>query len=385
VKIALVHSFYQSGLPSGENVAVELQAQALADLGHDVRIISRHTDTHLGQWHYPMAAAFTVATGRGPNPIEEIQAFEPDVVHIHNLFPNWSTHWVKDLGAPYVVTLHNFRLICPAGTLLRQGKFCDLCPTKGSQHSVANSCYRGSRVATLPLALSTKSRRPPMLLEHAAGIIFLSERSQSLFDSYGLGYVEKAKVIPNFVPEPEVSPMQNSRNNNSRWIFVGRLSEEKGIRELLNYWPRNQPLDVVGSGPLEYVCRTLVQGKDVQFLGQVTKEGVATLLSAAKGLVFPSLWPEVLPFVYLEAISRSCQVIAKTGNAVADDVIASQSGEVFNSFEDLPRTLREAESGRSKNSAKARKRFESRFAFGSWSTSIVEVYRKVQQGVPQAW
>jgi hypothetical protein len=93
LRIAVVHSYYSSRQPSGENVVVDLQIDALHRAGHEVELIARRTGDLEPARTYPVAAALRVASGRGASPRDRIAAFEPDVVHVHNLFPNWGRRW----------------------------------------------------------------------------------------------------------------------------------------------------------------------------------------------------------------------------------------------------------------------------------------------------
>src|SRR5919205_1422355 len=115
LRIALVHSFYGSTV-SGENAAVVAQADALRRAGHDVLLVAARTDELEGSRFYRLRAGLRVASGRGTSPLEALRAFEPDVVHVHNLFPNFSTNWLRAVDAFVVATVHNYRPMCAAGT-----------------------------------------------------------------------------------------------------------------------------------------------------------------------------------------------------------------------------------------------------------------------------
>lgn len=379
MKIAVVHSFYQSSFPSGETISVGLEVKALQDAGHDVQLFAKFTDDLLHQRIYPLRAALTVASGRGPSPLEAIREFAPDIIHVQNLFPNWSTAWVRNINIPYVVTVRNFRLLCPAGTLMRNGKFCDLCPTSGVRHSVIHSCYKGSKVATLPLAVSVARNTRPDVLENASGVIFLSKRSQKIFSDYGLVYEEKAQIVPSFVLPDSGGPYNDGVGRDARWIFVGRLSAEKGILQLIKHWPQGRSLDVVGSGELSDECVQVAKGKDIHFHGQLEQDTIREMLRRAKGLVFPSVCMETLGRVYLEAVSVGCPVAALVGNTVADDVEESGSGVVFTNFADILWGLDEVESNEDTYRRKASARYIERFSPASWLQSITRVYSDARE------
>jgi hypothetical protein len=180
LRIAVVHSFYSSRQPSGENIVVDLQVDALRRAGHSVEVIARSTDELEQAASYPLRAGWRAATGLGDSPLAEVRAFSPDIVHVHNLFPNLGRRWAKHVGAPVVATLHNYRPICPGSTLFRDGHACTLCPDSGSaHHAVRYSCFKDSRAQTLPVALGTRFADDP-LLAHADRIITLNDSMRDL-------------------------------------------------------------------------------------------------------------------------------------------------------------------------------------------------------------
>ena len=113
MRIAIVHSYYSSAQPSGENVVVDLQADALRRAGHEVRVIGARTDEKSKEFAYSMRSAVRASTGLGASPSRQLLEFEPHVVHVHNLFPNFGSRWLEQWDGPVVATLHNFRSICP--------------------------------------------------------------------------------------------------------------------------------------------------------------------------------------------------------------------------------------------------------------------------------
>ena len=377
MKVALVHSFYRSGVPSGENIAVESQAHALEFGGHQVLVVSRRSDDFTVNALYPLKSGFTVATGIGPSPLSAIEEFEPDVVHAHNLFPNWGTTWLSKIRTPLVATVHNFRPVCSAGTLLRDGEFCELCPTSGSHHAVKHGCYRESRTKTLPLAIASRKARVPPLLERADSIVFLSERTRALYEHYGLGFSEKSHVVPNFAHNSHPEDWRQRSSAGSYWLFAGRLSEEKGIRQLLERWPADVELKVIGGGPEEKNCKVAAEGKNVTFHGQQDREGVDRYLRGSRGLVFPSTCLENSPMIYVEALGHGLPVVALADNAVADDVRAAGTGVVVSTMSDFAGGISLIEADHSGFSARASKRFAKHYSREVWLQRMAEIYNEV--------
>lgn len=375
MKIAIVHSFYRSG-PSGENAAVRMQASALANAGHEVKLISRSTDELITHPAYPINSGLTVATGFGPSPLNEINEFNPDIVHVHNLFPNWGNRWLESLEHPIAATFHNFRPFCAAGTLNRNGSFCDLCPTQGAVNAIKYGCYGGSQVRSIPLALATRKQTGSLLIERADRLIFLSPLARDTYAKYaGEQILSRSDIVPNFVAAPDREKVTPAQPANS-WIFVGRLSEEKGILPLLEHWPNNETLEIVGDGPQKLEVERAIRNRaNLWFSGRRDNSEVFEALLRSKGLIFPSVWLESAPsLVYLEALSIGIPVVALDGNAVAHDIGESGGGVVLNSLKQLPSALAKAQRLRETIALNGRKQFLARFSEEAWVNSITETF-----------
>lgn len=202
MKIAVVHSFYTAGKPSGENALVRDQVRALGAAGHTVELFAAHTDELARDPLYPLRAAARVASGRGNSPLARLREFAPDVVHVHNLFPNFGRSWVRHWVGPLVATLHNYRPMCAAATLYRAGAVCTSCPDGDPWASLRYGCYRGSRAATLPLAWAGRHgpARDP-LLARADRIVVNSGLSERTYRRAGVP-AERLMLVPNFVDAP---------------------------------------------------------------------------------------------------------------------------------------------------------------------------------------
>lgn len=364
MRVAVVHSYYSSRQPSGENVVVDLQVAALRGAGHEVTLVQRRTDDLERSRLYPLTAAARVATGRGADPLEEIVASGAEVVHVHNLFPNYGRTWVRRCPVPVVATLHNYRPVCPAGTLFRDGASCTLCPDSGSARpAVTYACYRDSKAATVPVALGTRFADDP-LLASARRIITLNDDMAATYAAVGVP-AERLVTVPNFVADA------GSGTGGEGWVFVGRLSAEKGILPLVRRWPAGLPLRVVGSGPLEQEVAAAA-GPSVELLGQRPQEEVRDLLRRADGLVFPSLWPEGLPTVYLEALSAGTPVLASPESVVGGLVAAQGTGRVMSG--ELAADLAAASAAFPALRARCREVYAAHYTEGAWVSSVEEVY-----------
>jgi glycosyltransferase involved in cell wall biosynthesis len=311
MRIAVIHSFYSQKQPSGENNVVIDQVAQLREAGHDVELLARKTDDLSNQPLYPLASAYRTLTGLGASPETALNRFKPDIVHLHNTFPNWGTNWLLRWGKRTVVTIHNYRAFCAAGTLFRDGHSCRDCLTIPVLPAVRHKCYRESGLASVPLAWASSPVGPARRsLQQASSLVTLNPEAQTLFSAV---LRRPVKVVPNFV-----HPASHDMTPTKGWVFVGRLSPEKGLDRLLNSWPTEEALDVIGDGPL--IGRLEGQAlahQEVKFLGPQPRERVLECLSQYSGLVVPSMWAEGIPTVVLEALARGVPIVASHHVAAA--------------------------------------------------------------------
>jgi glycosyltransferase involved in cell wall biosynthesis len=373
MKVALVHSYYSDDAPSGENAVVDMQIAALREAGHDARLFSVRTDELRGQTLYSVRTAVNVALGWGIDLSQDLFTFAPDVVHVHNLFPNLGTDWLRRWDGPVVSTVHNFRPMCASGNLFRAGETCTLCPDHGQQHAVVHRCYKGSALATLPLAIrNRRGLSSDAVLARADQVIFLSERSKQRYVEFGFP-TGKASVVPNFVDN---SPSVQIPSEDRRWVYAGRLSADKGILSLLEYWPEDQMLDVYGDGP-EMTSLRNKSFPSVTLHGSVSRREVLNAVGGAEGVVIPSLWAEGLPTIYLEALAAGVPVLAKSGNSAADDVESSGCGVVFTEMSAVQPAIKAISANRESLSQIASTRFVNMFTRQAWVQRVEAIYESL--------
>ena len=373
MRIAFVHSFYSSAQPSGENRVVVDQVAALRAAGHEVLLLGRYTDREQESRLYPLRAALTVATGWGADPTERLREFAPDVVHIHNLFPNIGTAWLRRWEGPVVVSVHNYRSVCSNGLLFRDGKPCAECVTDGPMRAITHRCYRDSVVATIPVALS-RSRDGRYLLERADAVVTTSYSSDEVLRSLvspGLRTV----VIPNAGADEGQKPLRAL--DRSGWVALGRLSPEKGFAELVRDWPAGRALTLIGDGEEEGVIRSEIGKRSIDFRGSVPREELREMLPTFTGLVFPSLWPEAAPQVVVEAMRVGLPVVAHAANGVAGLVEDTGSGLAYSDAATLSAALSLVEIDCDAFSDRARHTYVANWTPEVWLRSIMDLYERL--------
>ncbi len=310
MKILQLHNLYQR--PGGEDQVVAAERDLLVNRGHAVEQYQLHNDEigTLPAWH---VALKTLWNGAARRAIETLMAqFQPDIVHAHNTFPliSPSAYYAGAANHPPVIqTLHNFRLICPAATLYRDGRVCEDCLQAFAPYpGILHGCYRGSRGASAVTAgMLTAHRAAGTWTRRIHTYIALTNAAKLKFVQGGLP-ADKIVVKPNFLSE---DPGAGS-GDGCFALFLGRLSEEKGIRTLLSAWRQipNLPLKIAGDGPLrDFVKDSIEDLPNVSWLGQQPHSDVLQLLKDALVLVFPSEWYEGQPLTLIESAACGTPVI----------------------------------------------------------------------------
>lgn len=337
MKTLLVHNFYGSAAPSGENQVFEAERALLQARGDEVAVFTRHSDEIRAQgawgkvkgalstpWNPWMAQALRRA----------VERINPDVVHAHNTFPLISPGIFRAIGprAARVLTLHNYRLFCPAGIPMRNGRVCTDClDTRTPLPALQHGCYRGSRVATLPLALSVGLHRlTGTWTRQVDAFIALSEFQRQRMAEAGLP-LDKVYVKPNFYPGmPAVLPWGERQ---PYVVFAGRLTAEKGVVSLLRAWAAwgtgAPELRVVGDGDLRPELEGLAKSLPVKFLGQLPAAEAQAQIAGACLQVLPSECFEGFPMVVREAFAFGTPAAVSNIGPLPSIVQAGESGLVF--------------------------------------------------------
>jgi glycosyltransferase involved in cell wall biosynthesis len=351
---------------------VNLQFEALTKAGYEVKLIARHTDDlRRHNPFYPLKAGLDVSTGNGYDPTEELLDFKPDVVWVHNLFPNFSTKWLAKWQGPLIATLYNYRPVCANGVLFRDGAICTLCPDGKPFSAIKYGCYKDSRLASLPLTLQiSKGLDANPIITRADKIVVLSPRSLTLCCGFGVN-PQKLHLIPTFVKEP--NHPQDKKLNNGRWVLAARLGAEKGARALIEIWPKGQLLDIYGSGPDLTLLKAL-SPPNITFHGNTPSEILASRLPSYNGMVFSSIWPETQGAVVIEAFASGVPVVARSGSAGADWVEKFEAGKTYGpNTLNLERTLQDVMEHRNALGGNARRAFSQNFTEETWLSGVTQL------------
>lgn len=387
MKVLLVHNTYQQ--PGGEDVVVRQEKQMLEAFGHQVSLYERsnHELELLSPLARPAQFYRTIWSEKSRRDfLRVLQREKPAIVHVHNTFFMISPSIYaacRSAEVPVVQTLHNFRLVCPAATLFRNGAVCEECPDHGMWKGIAHGCYRESKAATAVVAAMVSTHRLLRTwVDRVTAYIALTHFASKKIASSGIPE-EKIWVKPNFAhPDPATGVPRQSYA-----LFVGRLAPEKGGALLMEAWRRLKvqvPLRIIGDGPERPRLEALASKynlNDVHFEGRKSREEALAAMNEARFLVFPSIYYESFPVTLAEAFACSTPVICCRLGAMAEIVEDGQTGLHFppSDPEQLADRVCRAWSDPARMAemgAAARKAYEEHYSQEKNYPMLMEIYRR---------
>lgn len=237
-----------------------------------------------------------------------------DIAHLHNIYHHISPSILKplsDAGIPIIMTLHDYKLIAPNYTLFHHGAVHE---ENADGWYLSNIWQRAHKDSVLQSTVVTAE----MIVHHK--IMRYYERyvdqfiapSQYLIDvCVRHGWDAKRFV---HVPNPVVVAPQYTYQDGGYVLYVGRLSEEKGVATLLDAAAQlpDIPFYIVGDGPLRAFIEHRMSSEqltNVTCHGFLSGTALSTMIAEASVSVVPSVWYENNPLSLLESCALGTVVI----------------------------------------------------------------------------
>lgn len=393
MKVLQIHNYYRSNLPSGENEVVRAENKLLKNAGHIVHEYSRSND----EWNDNkfntgiQASLGTIWNNKVYKDVSKrIGEIDPDIIHLHNTFPLLSPSAVVAAShskAACVMTLHNYRLFCSNAVITRNGKPCIECIENNSVlPALKHACYRNSRLLTIPIASGLKLHQAlhtwPKSLD---SFIVMTSFQRDMMIKAGLPanaiHIKPHSAIDRGTPVP-----WDQREN--RVVFIGRLSEEKGLHVLLDAWitmgPKAPRIDIIGEGPLKAEIKMRIKANRLQnkirLIGALKHDEAIAYLAGSKLLVMPSVWDETFGLPIIEAFSSGVPVIASDRAHFPEMMSTTNGGCTYpsqdsNKLASLVMSLWDREIELRSYSMNGRLGFENHFSARPVLESLLSIYK----------
>lgn len=327
--ILLVHNRYKQ--KGGEDTVFENEKRLLEDHGHNVFTYERSNEeiddlSLFRKLLLPLSSIYSFRTKREIKRLIEDKNI--NLVHVHNTLTMISPSVfsaVKAMKIPVVMTLHNYRMLCPNGLFFRDNKICEECfdCMNGKSHllnAVRHKCYRGSLAQSIIASLILKINR---MLGTYRGVDFIALTEFGRDKISRLKYIdsERMHIKPNFVPyieKSEKKPASSINDGRKRLIYAGRLEVEKGAKDLVSEYAATgaymgekfDELVLCGTGSLLSYCQDAAKTDNrIKCLGLVPHDEMLQLVEESTAMAFPSRCYEGLGLTILEAYSVGTRVI----------------------------------------------------------------------------
>jgi glycosyltransferase involved in cell wall biosynthesis len=386
MKPRILQIFSRYLAPGGEDRVTQLIETALAD--------RFQVDTHLGSTEAllgnslldralaPMRAVHNFGAARDLERLQEKNRYS--LWLIHNVLPGLSPSVYATafrLGVPVVHYLHNFRMMCTNGLLLNHGKPCTRCISGNYWPAFTTACWRNNRIASGMMGIVIRRIRQLRTFERVTAWVALNEQQRRMHIQLGVPE-DRIRVVPNFV---ENVPHPPDPNPLGHVLYLGRLSQEKGVDQLVRAWAHvranGRRLLIAGSGAEANGLRALVLElglQNVDFLGSVPREEHHALWSRAAISVIPSICHEAFPLAMLESWSNMRAIVAPRLGAFTENIRHESDGMLYEpySVEALAYSLQHAIDDATLLEAMGRRgrdRIEADFSRTRWTERIADV------------
>lgn len=336
MKILIVHNRYSRA--GGEEGVVEFQRRLLENRGHTVVMYERSYD-EIREWRFGrLASLFSALYNR--RSVREmhrlVEKERPDVAIVHNLFPVISPAVLPVLkkgGVRVLMTLHNYRLVCPTGIFYTHGEICERCGFKSGRelNCLIHKC-EGSWPGSAGYALrGWWSRKRGCFSENVDRFLALSDFQRDISSRYTGIPMERFAVVPNCI-DPGAMPAPSSvalAAGRSYIAYAGRLSREKGIDLLFEVARRMPEVEFrVAGRPADGYVLPETPG-NVRLLGQLDKAQLADFYTGAQAVVVASRWYEGFPLSMIEAMFYAAPVVVPELAGLPEIVEYGKSGAIY--------------------------------------------------------
>lgn len=331
MRILMMHSRYQQR--GGEDISTRAEAELLRRGGHEVELVE-YDNADVERIGRAVTAVRTTWSRSAVADVRaRLSAQRFDVLHVQNYFPLISPAVLlaaSRMGVATVQALRNYRLMCVAGQLFRDGHDCRRCVGKAVPWmGVRLRCYRGSAAGSAALATMVATHKAlGTWHRHTDALVPVSEFVREM-------YVAGGFPAERLFAKPNVS-LAEARNRPKRRqaIFAGRLTREKGVDNLIAAWRHAPPADarllIVGTGPHEGELRAIARGDtSINFAGHCNHDALMDMVAESRISIIPSVWDDPFPRTGVEAFSVGTPVIAAAKGGLVEIVEGSGGGATY--------------------------------------------------------
>ncbi|TSC55595.1 MAG: Glycosyltransferase [Parcubacteria group bacterium Gr01-1014_18] len=272
-----------------------------------------------------------------------LDAEKIDIAHIHNIYHHISPSILGEIharGIPIVMTVHDFKLICPNYTLYTEGAICERCKGGKYYNATIHKCLKNSTAQSLAGTVELYFHKTFRFYEkYVSRFIAPSQFVKNKLVEFGQN-PDQIEVIPHFVDVPTLEVTSHKSQVTSETakylLYGGALSPEKGIFQFIRYFHHASIPDlelwVAGDGPEKSEIEGYLQEnkiKNIILLGKLEKSVLLETMAASLGVVIPSVVYETFGLAALEAFSQKKIVLSSSLGGLGELVEDGKTGFLF--------------------------------------------------------
>jgi glycosyltransferase involved in cell wall biosynthesis len=330
MKVLLIHNEYATF--SGEEAVVADHESLLRKKGCDVVTFKRSSAEIADMWLGPARAFFAgVYSFESRRRIRRLLAGDDyHLAHIHNVFPLISPAVLgacHAAGVPVVMTLHNYRLVCPNGLHMRDGRICEECCGGAEYRCLLRNCEQNIAKSAGYALRTWLARQLGFFRRHVTLYLCLTAFQRARLIAAGYP-AERMLVIPNPVVVGEAELKQPGPGEYVG--YIGRISPEKGLRCLVDAAGAVPDIPFVAAGSFERQPQ-LLEGapRNFRFVGAIPAAATQDFYAAARMVVLPSSCFEGFPRVLIEAMAQQKPIICSRIGGLPEIVDDGVTGLLF--------------------------------------------------------
>ena len=316
-----------------------------------------------------------------------ITEFKPDIIHAHNIYGGLTTSVLgaaAKLGVPSVLTLHDYKLICPSYLMLNKGQICEACKGRNYIRCLKNGCHKNSVLASAVYTMESYYNKWFKKWEQVKCYLCPSKFILEKMQENGFA-AEKLVYIPNFV---DPNQYQVNYDDSEYVLYAGRLSHEKGVLTLVKAMADlDIPLKIVGDGPVkEQIQSFIVNNKieRIELLGYKAGGELASLYQGAAFVAVPSEWYENAPMSILESYAYGKPVLGADIGGIPEMIDDCMTGMLFDSgdivsLKDKCSLMWSDKQKMVEYGKAARRKLEDNYSSGTHFEKLIDVYRRAMK------
>lgn len=329
MKVLVIHNSYN--VLGGEDVSThaEVALLRLSNVEVETYYISNRDVGNVNRFRLALNAIWSFYYYR--NLLKKIRFGSYDIVHVQNFFPLFSPsifYAIKRTNARVVISVRNYRLVCPNALMYVDGSICKICV--GHKAPIAGfykKCYRNSYGASFAVV--------SMLTLHN----YLNTWKNKIDAFICVSNFVKTQLVAGGFDETKMHIKQNFVKSNimpkltdgDYYIYSGRLSSEKGIDILLREFSESvNRLIIVGDGPLKGMVEAVISKQlNISYFGSLSLHDNYLMILNARALIFPARWHEPFGRTIVEAFAHGTPVIASCLGGISEVVNEGYNGFLF--------------------------------------------------------